>query len=78
MTLAAALQAHKVTPLYGPRCKVCLAMQSLDAKDSAALIAALADESFTSVAISSALRAEGHDIGPGPVSRHRRGECRGV
>jgi hypothetical protein len=78
MTLAAALQAHKAAPRFGPRCKICLALDCLDAKDQAALVAAMADESYTSVAISNAMRAEGYDISPQSVSRHRRGDCRGV
>lgn len=78
MTLAAALQAHKAVPRFGPRCKVCVVLGTLDAKDRAALDAAMADASFTSVAISAALQAEGYNIGPQPLQRHRRGDCRGV
>ena len=78
MTLAAALQAHKAAPVKGPRCATCRVMAELDAKDRDALAAALADPSFTSVAISAALRAEGYDVAPQPLQRHRRGDCRGV
>ena len=78
MTLAAALQAHKAAPKPGPRCSVCVVIEALDAKDRAALDAAIADPSFTSVVISAALRAEGYDIAPQPLQRHRRGDCRGV
>ena len=78
MTLAAALQAHKVAAQRGPRCTVCQVLDTLDAKDRAALEAAIADPSFTSVAISAALRAEGYNIAPQPLQRHRRGDCRGV
>lgn len=78
MTLAAALQAHKAAPQRGPRCSVCVVLQELNAKDRDALTEALADPSFTSVAISAALQAEGYDVAPQPLQRHRRGDCRGV
>ena len=78
MSLSAALQAHKVRPAKGPRCATCRVILQLDAKDRDALAAALADPSFTSVAISAALRAEGYDVAPQPLQRHRRGDCRGV
>ncbi len=78
MTLAAALQAHKTASQRGRRCSVCAVFETLDAKDRAALDAAIADPSFTSVAISAALQAEGYDIAPQPLQRHRRGDCRGV
>ena len=78
MTLAAALQAHKAAPRHGPRCKVCVVLGVLDTMDREALDAAMADASFTSVAISAALRAENYDISHQSVQRHRRGDCRGV
>ena len=76
MTLAAALEQHKPTR-KGPRCTMCDLMDILDKRDSTALAAALADETFTHAAISRALRAEGHKVSAITVGRHRKGECSG-
>jgi hypothetical protein len=62
----------------GPRCVMCRIEASLSAADSAALTAALKSEDFTHEMILRALRAEGHDVRLGSVSRHRRGLCRGT
>lgn len=76
MTLAAALEQAKPTR-KGPRCTMCDLVDRLDKRDRDALLAALADESFTHAAISRALRAEGHPIASLTVARHRKGECAG-
>ena len=76
MTLAAALEQAKPTR-KGPRCTMCDLVDRLDKRDRDALLAALADESFTHAAISRALRAEGYRRSPLTVARHRKGECAG-
>lgn len=50
-----------------------LAEQSGD--EHAALRAALADRRYTGRQIADALRAEGFEVTPNTVNRHRRGEC---
>lgn len=76
MTLSSALEAYKGT-LKGPRCTVCTLLNDLSSDDLAALEAAMADPAFTSAAISRALKAEGHQIAPITVGRHRKKDCRG-
>jgi hypothetical protein len=77
MSLADSLR--DVSPaLKGPRCVMCRIEASLSAADSAALTAALNSDEFTHEMILRALRAEGHDVRLGSVSRHRRGLCRGI
>lgn len=75
MALADKLQQHKIR-LPGPPCTVCTLVQSLSAKDRAVLNAALVDGTFTSAAITRALRDEGHAVTATAVSRHRKSECR--
>jgi hypothetical protein len=76
MSLSAALAANRKT-LKGPICTVCTLMVGLSADDAAALQKAFDDFGFTSAAIARALKAEGHDISPNTVIRHRKRECRG-
>lgn len=76
MSLADALAQHART-LKGPRCTVCQLLKTLDAVDAKILREALADPSFTHNGIARALRAEGHQVGAGTLSRHRKGECLG-
>jgi len=74
MSLANALAAHKQTS-KGPRCALCNTIDTLPKDDRAALVAAIADPSFTGAAISRALKSEGHNISGPIVMRHRKGEC---
>lgn len=76
MSLSNALEANRAI-LKGPRCTVCTLMASLSSDDLAALEAAMADTAYTSAAISRALKAEGHQIAPITVGRHRKKDCRG-
>lgn len=76
MTLAAALTAHKVTP-KGPKCSMCRLVGDLPKADRDALLAALADPTFTHAAIARALNAEGFKVSSITVGRHRKGECQG-
>jgi hypothetical protein len=62
----------------GPVCRVCALLRDLQEPDRSTLRDALAGDVFTSVQISQALIAEGHDVPKATVSRHRRGECRGI
>lgn len=74
MGLKESLEANKGS-LKGPRCTVCTLIQKLDKSDSAALVAALEDETFTHAAIYRALQAEGHRISATTVQRHRTRNC---
>mgnify|MGYP000088402688 CR=1 FL=1 len=76
MNLADALQHERTTGTRkGPGCTLCKLLNDLDAADSAALAAALADDDFTHAGIARALRESGHQIAAMTVSRHRRREC---
>lgn len=77
MSLKDSLQHEKARGTRkGPDCRLCVAMRSMDAKDLQALTEALDDQAMSGAAIGRALRAEGHDISPVIVLRHRKGECR--
>ena len=76
MSLSAALAANKKT-VKGPICTVCTLVAGLSADDVTALQEALDDPAFTGAAIVRALKAEGHDISPHTLIRHRKRECRG-
>jgi hypothetical protein len=76
MSLSAALAANRKT-LKGPICTVCTLVANLSPEDAKALQEAFDDFGFTSAAIARALKAEGHDISPNTVVRHRKRECRG-
>lgn len=76
MSLADALEQNHVTR-KGPCCTLCSLLESLDKADARVLANALSDASYTHNGISRALRAEGHNILPATVSRHRKGECAG-
>jgi hypothetical protein len=76
MSLSAALAANKATT-KGPKCSVCTLIADLPTDDATALLAAFDDPSFTSAAITRALKAEGHDLSTCTILRHRKRECRG-
>lgn len=61
----------------GPRCGVCLLLETLRGDDLAGLRGALESPVAVSADISRALRAAGHAVRPQAVQRHRRGECLG-
>lgn len=77
MNLAERLAATR-GGVAGPICSVCRLLRDLQEPDRSTLQEALAGDVFTSVQISQALNAEGHDVPKATVSRHRRGECRGI
>lgn len=59
----------------GPRCTVSVILGALDAKDRDVLEAALADPDIQSSQIAKVLTDNGHKIGDGTVSKHRRQGC---
>lgn len=61
----------------GPRCGVCLLLETLRGEDLAGLQRVLADPLAMSTSISRALIASGHAVRPQALQRHRRGECLG-
>lgn len=72
--LAAALQAATLT--NGPKCAIAMVMPQLDDADRELLSAWLAHESDPPHAVvARALKSEGHEVGAGAVSRHRKGDC---
>ena len=78
VALGEALRAERDRPdMRGPRCATCTLISTLPEKEADALLAALADETFTGAAIARAIRQEGYQsVTPTSVQRHRRGECR--
>lgn len=79
MNLTDALQHEREAGTRkGPGCSLCRLITELPEEDSAALVTALAEETFTHAGISRALRESGHPIGGMTVGRHRNGECRGA
>ena len=56
-------------------CKVRTILESLDAKDQAILVAALANEDWTSNALARELTSRGLTISDKPIMVHRRKEC---
>lgn len=78
MNLTDALQHERESGTRkGPGCTLCKLLADLDATDSAALKAALADEQFSHAGIARALRESGHHIAAMTVGRHRKRECQG-
>lgn len=60
----------------GPECGLARIRVSLNAKDRAALDAALVDEKVTGAAIARVLQDAGHLISQNAVTYHQRGDCR--
>lgn len=60
----------------GEKCTLGTAWVKLTNEDRNGLRKAFASEIVSSNAISRALQKAGHDIKPGTVRRHRKGECR--
>ena len=56
-------------------CKVRTILETLDTKDQAILVAAIANEQFTSTALARQLTARGIAISEKPILLHRRKEC---
>jgi len=75
MSLFEALQTERDT-YTGPRCSTCSVLDSLSKEDRKALEIAFADTSFSSSAISRALKTQSITLGISSIGRHRRGECR--
>ena len=62
----------------GPRCKVCLALLALEAKDRAKMSTAIGDrDTYTAVGIARVFHALGQQVSRPSVERHRNGECIG-
>lgn len=60
----------------GSVCVVYKIRQALDAKDRAAVDAALEDPAISGKAIARVLADAGHPVSGNSVSHHRRGDCR--
>lgn len=77
MSLANTLkQTGKGRP--GSVCRVCRFLIELPKDDAATLREALAGSVYTHRQIADALTAEGWQVAPLTVGRHRRGVCRGA
>ena len=74
MGLEEALAANK-TSRKGPVCSICFVISRMPEGDRVVLAQAFDDDTFTSAAITRALKAEGHEVSTHSVARHRRGEC---
>ena len=59
-------------------CSVCLLLTTIDKEEAKALTERLKDKHVANTALSRVLKANGHEISDGTLSRHRRGECQGV
>jgi hypothetical protein len=59
-------------------CSVCLLLTTIDKAEAKALTERLQDKHVANTALSRVLKANGHEISDGTLSRHRRGECQGV
>jgi hypothetical protein len=77
MALSDALKIETAVK-QGPRCRICVLVETLDKDDAAALAAAFANSSITSAAISRALEREGHKAPGESVRRHRDLRCAGA
>jgi len=76
MALKDALAANTGTS-RAPQCKTCGLLATLKPADAKDLAEALADSgTWTASGIARALKAEGHNVTPGAVARHRRGDCK--
>jgi hypothetical protein len=77
MGLRERLAESKRSPA-GPRCLLCLLLSQMSGDDLDILEEALKSPAFTSRQIATALEAEGYEIRMRSISRHRRGDCRGL
>ena len=59
------------------KCGICWALETLDSTAAAYLQAAIDNASVKASEIQQALATEGHNVGGGAVSRHRRRLCAG-
>jgi hypothetical protein len=75
VNLTEALSNERAELRKGPRCSLCVFIESLSKDDAQALLSAFDDPSFPHTAISRAIAASGGKINPSTVARHRRGEC---
>jgi hypothetical protein len=66
---------HQPETKKGPACWAEQLQRDLPAEDWQALLTALADPSWSTSAITDALRAEGYRIGAHSVGRHRHRKC---
>lgn len=56
----------------GPPCGVEVILDKLNDDDKQTLLAVLADRSVSSAGIATALTANGHNVNPSVIARHRR------
>ena len=59
----------------GPSCAVCLALDTLPADESTALVALLSNSAWRYQGLSEVLEGEGLDLPAQVLSRHARGRC---
>lgn len=59
-------------------CSVCKLIESLPKAEGEAFASKLLEPHITNTALSRVLKANGHDVSDGTISRHRRKECHGV
>lgn len=75
MSLSDRIAEYK-PPRIGGSCKVCVILETVAEKDSAALRVALEDARISNAGLAHILKAEGFQIQETTVRRHRRSECR--
>lgn len=75
MSLLEDIHDEQAESRRGPRCSMCVVMDSLSESDAADLSAALADSSVYATSIARALRRRGVKIKDDAVQRHRSGRC---
>ena len=57
------------------KCTFCTFLETLGTVEKQAVIERVADKNITSSSLSRVLKANGHNINEGVISRHRRGDC---
>lgn len=62
----------------GGKCTFCVFLKGLDKVSLAKISERINNENITSASIARVLKKNGHNIGEGVVSRHRRGDCKGA
>ena len=74
MSLAEALERERLAKVVRVPCSVSVVLASLNDTDRAHLESALRS-GMSHASIARALKAEKHTTAPGPIARHRNGDC---
>lgn len=61
----------------GPDCSICVLLAGLDEGERKDIVAAMESDAMTTV-IHRALRRAGYEVSASTLTRHRKGECRGI